>query len=170
MTARVPLRSGWRALLAGLLVVATTARDAGAQRRTSLTISGWPLTATSTSATDFEAGFVLLGTTSFTVDAVSNMPAFTLRSTTVSVQCVPVCPRAGTLPLAGVQWRRNDQATWTTLTTAYVPIETRTLSFGGVNDPWSQTVQWRYALDWATNGPTAATQFRLRFRLTVAAP
>ena len=178
MIARVPLRSGWRALVAGLLVagllsaglLAAAARDAGAQRRTSLAISGWPLTTTSTSANDFEAGFVLLGATSFTVDAVSNTPAFTLRSTTVSVQCVPACPRGGTLPLAGVQWRRNDQATWNTLTTAYVAIETRTLSFGGVNDPWSQTVQWRYALNWATNGPTAASQFRIRFRLTVAAP
>lgn len=169
MTARAPLRSGWRALLVGLFVVAAT-RDAGAQRRTSLVISGWPLTATSTSANDFEAGFVLLGATSFTVDAVSNSPAFTLRSTTVSVQCVPACPRSGTLSLAGVQWRRNDQATWNTLTTAYAPIETRTLSFGGANDPWSQTVQWRYALNWATNGPTAASEFRIRFRLTVAAP
>lgn len=169
MTARVPLRSGWRALLAGLFVVVAT-RDAGAQRRTNLDISGWPLTATSTSANDFEAGFVLLGATTFAVDAVSNNPALTLRSTTVEVQCVPVCPRSGTLPLAGVQWRRNDQAAWNTLTTAYAAIETRTLSFGGANDPWSQTVQWRYALDWVTNGPTAASQFRIRFRLTVAAP
>lgn len=174
MTTRVPLRSGWRALLAGTLVVAVllvvAVHEAAAQRQTSLAIAGWPLTAASTSATDFEAGFVLLGATSFTIDALSNTPAFTLRSTTVSVQCVPACPRSGTLPLAGVQWRRSDQATWTTLTTAYVPIETRTLSFGGVNDPWSQTVQWRYALDWATNPPTAASQFRIRFQLTVAAP
>jgi len=167
LTKRVPLRSGWRALLAGLLV--SVSQDAGAQR-TVLSLSGWPRTVTSTSATDFEAGFVLLGATTFTVDATTNTPVLTSRSTTVAVQCVPACPRTGTLPLAGVQWRRNDLATWNTLTTAYVPIETRTLVFGGVNDPWTQTLQWRYALNWATNGPTAASQFRIRFRLTVAAP
>lgn len=169
MTPRLPLRSGWRALLAGLFVV-SVARDAGAQRMTSLTISGWPLSVTATSANDFEVGFINLGSTTFTVDALSNQPVFTLRSTTVEVQCVPACPRTGTVPLAGVQWRRNDQANWTTLTTGYVPIETRTLAFNGVNDPWSQTLHWRYALDWATNPPAAASQFRIRFRLTVAAP
>lgn len=165
----MPRRSSWRALVIGLLVVAA-AQPARAQRRTTLTIAGWPLTATTTTGADFEAGFILLGSTSFTVDAESNQPAFSPRSATVEVQCVPACPRSGTLALAGVQWRRNDQVAWTTLTTAYVPIETRTMVFNGLNDPWSQTVHWRYALDWVTTPPTAASQFRIRYRLTMAAP
>ena len=73
-------------------------------------------------------------------------------------------------PLAGVQWRRDDQVTWTTLTTGYVTIEQRTATFNGVNDPWSRTILWRYQLNWTTNPPTAVTAYYVRFRLTVAAP
>lgn len=141
-----------------------------AQWNTSLTIAGWPLTATTTDGAAFEAGGVLLGTTTFTVDATSNFIFFPNRATTVEVRCVPACPRSGTLPLSGVQWRRNDQAAWTTLTTTFVTVESRTLTFNGANDPWSQSMHWRYALSWTANPPTAASQFRIEYRLTVAAP
>jgi hypothetical protein len=151
-----------------LAALATTAADA--QARSNLTVAGWPLATTSTAASDFEAGGVALGATTFTVDLVATTPPLTTRGTSVEVQCVPACPRSGTLPLAGVQWRRSDQATWTTLTTAYVLIESRTATFNGANDPWSRTMYWRYALTWAGNPPTAASQFRVSFRLVVAAP
>lgn len=153
-----------------LLVAALAMRTVEAQARTTLTVSGWPLAAASTSAAEFEAGSVALGSTAFTVDLVATNPPLTSRSTMVEVQCVPACPRSGTLPLAGLQWRRDDQATWTTLTTAYAIIETRTATFNGTNDPWSRTMLWRYALTWAGNPPTAVSEFRLRFRLTVAPP
>ncbi len=195
MTPREPLRSGWHALLVGLhagprarltvagcavaglvvagLVVAglvATAAPLHAQRRTSLTLAGWPLTTTSTTGGDFENGFVLLGSTTFTVDALNNFPAFSPRATTVEVQCVPACPASGALPVTGVQWRRNDQVTWTTLTTAYVPVESRTVTYNGTNDPWSQTMHWRYVLNWTAHPPQATSQFRIRYRLTVASP
>lgn len=158
-----------RAFLA-LLVAALATRTVEAQARTTLTVSGWPLAATSTSAAEFEAGSVALGSTAVTVDLVATNPPLTSRSTTVEVQCVPACPRSGTLPLLGLQWRRDDQATWTPLTTAYAIIETRTATFNGANDPWSRTIHWRYTLTWAGNPPMAVSEFRLRFRLTVAPP
>lgn len=158
-----------RALLA-LLVAALATRAVEAQARTQLTVSGWPLTSTTTSAADFEAGAVALGSSTITVDLTDTNKPLTDRSTTVDVQCVPACPRSGTLPLTGLQWRRDDQATWTALTTAYVIIESRTSTWGGVNDPWSRTMYWRYVLTWAGNPPTPQSEFRLRFRLTVAAP
>ena len=168
MTLPKPRLREWIVLAAGLgLVGAPTQLTA---QQTVLTLSGWPLTVTSTTGGDFEVGAVSLGSTTFSVDATTNVPAKSPRSTTVQVQCVPACPRSGTLPLAGLQWRRSDQAAWTTLTTAYADIETRTVTFNGLNDPWSQTVLWRYALSWTANPPTAASQFRLRFRLVVAAP
>jgi hypothetical protein len=158
-----------RAFLA-LLVATLATRAIGAQARTTLTVSGWPLTAASTSAAEFEAGAVALGSTAFTVDLVATNPPLTSRTTTVEVQCVPACPRSGTLPVTGLQWRRDDQATWTALTTAYAIIETRVATFNGANDPWSRTMYWRYALTWAGNPPTAQSEFRIRFRLTVAPP
>lgn len=158
-----------RAFLA-LLVAALATRTVEAQARTTLTVSGWPLAASSTSAAEFEAGSVALGSTVFTVDLVATNPPLTSRSTTVEVQCVPACPRSGTLPVTGLQWRRDDQATWTALTTAYAIIETRTATFNGANDPWSRTMHWRYALTWAGNPPMTVSEFRLRFRLTVAPP
>jgi hypothetical protein len=158
-----------RALLA-LLVAALATRAVEAQARTQLTVAGWPLSATSTSAAEFEAGAVALGSTAFTVDLTDTNKPLGNRSTTVEVQCVPACPRSGTLPVAGLQWRRDDQATWTALTTTYTIIETRVATWNGVNDPWSRTMFWRYALTWAGNPPTAESEFRISYRLTVAAP
>lgn len=146
-------------------------RAASAQWNTVLTLSGWPLTVTSTSGADFAAGAVSLGATGFTVDATTNLfNFFSTRSTTVEVQCVAPCPRSGTTTATGLQWRRDDQATWTNLTTAFVEVEQRTLTFNGANDPWGRTMLWRYQLNWTGNPPAPATQFRIRFRLVVAAP
>lgn len=157
----------WR-LLAALLALPAAAH---AQWDTDLALAGWPLAAGGTTANDFQAGFIALGTTSFTVDATrNNGNRFPVRITTVEVQCVAPCPFSGTTVVTGLQWRRDDQATWTALTTAYGAIEQRTLTYGGLNDPWSRSMHWRFALDWATHPPAAATQFRIRYRLVVAAP
>jgi hypothetical protein len=138
---------------------------------TGLALTGWPLTVTNTTGNDFEAGFVSLGSTTFSVDGTSNLfNLFTSRLTTVSVQCVAPCPRSGTIPAAGLEWRRDDQATWTPLTNAYVDIEERVLTYGGANDPWGRTMHWRYVLSWTGNPPAAASQYRVRFRLLIAAP
>jgi hypothetical protein len=159
-----------RRLPCALLLAALATTTATAQARTTLSVAGWPLTATSTSAADFENGFVPLGSTTFTVDLIAANRPLETRLTTVEVQCVPACPRSGTLPLLGLQWRRDDQATWTALTTAYALVESRVATFTGANDPWSRTMHWRYALTWAGVPPTAASEFRVSFRLVVAAP
>ncbi len=164
---------GFVAAAAALLIHAMIANGAGAQgppARTVLTTSGWPISATSTTGADFENGAVSIGTTTVTVDATVNNTGFSNRTTTVEVLCLAPCPSSGTLPLSGLQWRRDDQVTWTTLTTAFVVIETRSLVFGGLNDPWSRGILWRYALNWTANPPTAPTAFPVQFRLTVTAP
>ena len=163
-----PALHAWRAGAIGVLLAATPGIVRAQQTR--MNITGWPLTMATTTGADFEAGAVSLGTTSITVDARTNMPPGSPRTTTVAVSCLPACPRTGTLPLAGLQWRRDDQVSWTTLTTTNVVIEQRQILFNGTNDPWSRTLQWRYVLNWLTNPPTAATQFRIQFSLTVTAP
>jgi hypothetical protein len=56
------------------------------------------------------------------------------------------------------------------LTGSYVTIEQRDLTYNGTNDPWSNSIHWRYVLSWTGNPPTPLTRWRIRFRLVVAAP
>jgi hypothetical protein len=138
---------------------------------TQLSVTGFPLTNTGPSLLDFDAGSVSLGSTTFTVNLTLNLFGnFSPRVTAVNVRCNPACPASGTLPLAGLQWRRADLATWNTLTTAFAPVETRTATFNGTNDPWSNSLFWRYQLSYTGTPPTAATQFNVQFQLQVTAP
>lgn len=148
-------------LLAGTL-------SAQGNRRTNVTISGFPLTVTGTSTTDFDAGFILFGQTSFTVDLRTNSGAggFSPRSTTVSVRCGTPCPASG----GQVEWRRVDLGTWNALTSAFADIETRIATYNGTDDPWARNVEWRYVLDWATTPPGGPIQIPVDFQLVVAAP
>lgn len=160
-----------RTLLAALLLVAASvgsAHEASAQgRRTTLTLSGFPLTASTTTTDEFDNGFSALGSTSFTVDLTTNNNAsFLNRRTTVSIACAAPCP-AGS---SNLQWRRADQATWNTLTTTFVTVEERVATFGGANDPWGNTLAWRYLLSWTGSPPTAAQQFRIQMQLITSAP
>lgn len=157
-------------LAAAFLVLAPGRAEAQGGRHTTLTITGFPLSVVSTDGAVFEAGAVPLGSTSFTVAATRNQPNFSPRVTTVQIQCSGACPRSGTLALSGLQWRRDDQATWTTLTATYTTVETRTLTVGGANDPWGRTLLWRYLLDWTANPPTPTTQYFVRLQLLVAQP
>ncbi len=167
-TSRIRRLLRW-SLAVALLVGAPPARAQFLQR-TRLTVSGLPFTVTGTQPADFDAGFITLGTLTFTVDAWLNFPAFSPRVTAVSVRCFAPCPSTGTLASAGLQWRRGDLAGWNNLTTTMALVETRTVVVNGTNDPWSNTIQFRYVLDWATVPPTAATQFRVEMQLVVTAP
>ncbi len=141
-------------------------------RRTSLTVTGLPLSVATTTTADFDAGSVSLGSMSFVVDLRTNVGGggFSPRVTTVQVRCGAPCPTSGTLTVGALQWRRSDLGVWNALTTAFVTVETRTAAFNGVNDPWGNSIFWRYALTWTGTPPTAATAFQLEFQLTVAAP
>ena len=141
-------------------------------RRTQLTITGAPLVATGTTATDIDAGSIALGSVAFSVDLTTNTggAGFSPRVTTVSVRCGLPCPASGTLAVGSLQWRRSDLATWNALTTTFAIIEARTATFNGTNDPWSNTVFWRYVLSWTGSPPAAATTFNIEYDLTVTAP
>jgi len=159
-------------LLAAVCTLAGANRPLQAQPvRINLSVLGLPFAVTTTDGADFEQGFVILGSFSFTVQSLPTSGSGT-KSTTVQVRCRTACPRSGTLPVSGLQWRRVDTGTWVTATTGYQTLETRTLTVGNAaTDPWSNSVQWRYLLSWTANPPTAAaTQYRLEFRLTVANP
>jgi hypothetical protein len=156
--------------MVGLSVLVPAGASAQGGRRTFLYVTGLPVTVTGTTPAQFDAGAVDLGTITFTVDATANNPNFSPRATTVSVRCFAPCPASGTLTPTGLQWRRGDLGTWNPLTTTFAFVELRNLVFNGVNDPWSNTIQFRYALSWVASPPTPATQFQVELQLVVAAP
>ena len=160
------------AALLPLLAIGAESLGAQGNRRTVLTLTGLPQSVATTTAADFEANAVAIGSFAFSVDLTTNSGGggFSPRVTTVAVRCGTPCPASGTLPVSALEWRRSDLSTWNVLTTSYADIEVRTATFNGTNDPWGNTVFWRYALNWATNPPTAATSFYVQVQLTVAAP
>lgn len=138
---------------------------------TRMTVADFPLTNTGPTILDFDAGSVSLGSTAYSVELLLNFfGSFSPRVTAVAVRCNTPCPASGTAPVARLQWRRADLATWNTLTTTFVNIETRTATFGGTNDPWSNAMFWRYQLSYTAVPPMAATQFNIQFQLQVTAP
>lgn len=146
--------------------LASAAAPAAAQQ-IRLTISGLALTKTTTPPSDFDAGSAAWGSMSFLVDVRTNGPE---KVTTVSVRCATPCPATGTLSLSRVQWRRADLGTWNTLTTSYVDVESRNARRNVLNDPWSNSIYWRYLLDWVATPPAGPSRFNLQFQLTVSAP
>lgn len=146
--------------------------EAQGNRRTNLTTTGFPIGATTTTPVDYDAEFVSIGSTSFTVDLRTNAGGggFSPRETTVRVRCGTPCPASGTLAVSGLEWRRADLGAWNPLTTAFADVEERVATFNGANDPWSNSLFWRYALTWTGTPPTAQTQFYIEFQLQVLAP
>lgn len=156
----------WGAALVVLLIGLAAPVEAQG-RRTVLTITGLPLAVASTSPNDFDAGSVSIGSNGFSVDLTTNSGGgFSPRVTTVNVRCAVGCPAGVT----NLQWRRNDLGTWNTLTTTFALVESRTAAFSGVNDPWSNSIFWRYQLTWTGSPPAAITTFNLEFQLVVTAP
>lgn len=170
------MRPWTRLLCASAFVAALAAPSAlSAQglRWTTLNVTGFPLSQLQTSVTDYDAGFVSLGVSTFTVDLLLNFGSggFSPRRTTVNVRCASPCPASGPLSVTGLQWRRATGGAFVPLTTSYALVESRVATYNGANDPWSNDILWRYALNWATTAPTAVnTVFNIEFQLVVTAP
>lgn len=162
---RVAAFGPWAALAVLLVGLAAPVEAQG--RRTVLTIAGLPLAVTSTSPNDFDAGSVSIGSNTISVDLTTNSGGgFSPRVTTVNVRCAVGCP----VGVTNLQWRRDDSGVWNTLTTTFAFVESRTATFGGLNDPWSRSLFWRYELTWTGSPPAAVTTFNLEFQLVVTAP
>jgi hypothetical protein len=154
-------------LLAAL--AATPCAGAGQSIATSLAISGFPITLTSPTGADFLSGQVQSAGVTFEVDATAG-PANQARTATVALRCQLPCPTSGSKALAALQWRRADLGTWTSLTTSDVVVEQRSMSHNGLNDPWGNTLFFRFLLDWLSDPAGTSGSFELVVTLTVTAP
>jgi hypothetical protein len=121
---------------------------------TTLALSGNIITFPAPTATDFVNGYVYSSGVLFTVDATSNSGQANV--TTIAIKSTSANLGNGKI-LADLQWRRSDLATWNTITLANVNVETRSQTFNGANDPWSNTIFFRMKLTWTTDAPAAYT-------------
>lgn len=74
-----------------------------------------------------------------------------------------------TKPIGDLQWRRSDLATWNSLTTTPVTVDSKQFVFNGLNDPWTTTVFFRTLLSWATDAP-GTYPATIVFTLTITTP
>ena len=146
-----------RPVLRALLLASSLALPAGAfAQGTTLTITGLPLTFSTPTGADFFAQSIASSNlTTYTV-AASATGANAQRSATVSVRALTLTGNAT------LQWK-TPTGSWTTLTTSNVDVETFILRKG---ESASNTLQWRYVLDWTTTTP-GSNSASIAFTLSV---
>lgn len=138
-------------LLLGLVCFASPV----AAQSTTLALGGNTITFPAPTATDYVNGYVYSATgVLFTVDATSD--AGQAMTTTVAIKSTSANLGNAKL-LADLQWRRSDLATWNSITLANVNVESRSQTFNGANDPWSNTIFFRMKLTWTTDAPAVYT-------------
>ena len=150
---RAGARSSVAAGVSLLLALLCFASPVAAQS-TTLLLSGNVITFPAPTATDYVNGYVYSTGVLFTVDATSssgqaNVTTVVIKSTSANLGNGKV--------LADLQWRRSDLATWNTITLANVTVESRSQTFNGANDPWSNTIFFRMKLTWTTDAPAVYT-------------
>jgi hypothetical protein len=165
---RVPRPSILAAGLVTLIVLVPEAAPAQAVM-TRLTVSGLPMVMPAPTGTDFVNGSIESAPISYLVEAIGG-PVFSPRSTSVSIRCALPCPTSGTKAMASLQWRRGDLGAWSPISTGDVLVEQRWMVMDLFNDPWTNTILFRFLLDWSTDPPGSSGEFNLVLTLTVVAP
>lgn len=146
-----------------LLALALVASPLAAQK-TSFTVTGGTITFPAPTAADYIAGFVnsTSGAT-FTVNSQSGVQ----RTTTVTIRSTSANLGNGKV-IGDLQWRRSDLATWNSITLTDAQVEQRIVINKALNDPWSNTIFFRMALDWTTDAPaTYSANYQLTLSQTV---
>jgi hypothetical protein len=157
-----------RAVCGTAFVIAVlTAAPTAAQKYMMNVTAGNPVAFVAPTEADFDAGFKL-ATANLAFNVDSKNGAAVLRNTTVSIRAAAGV-MGGSKPIGDLQWRRVDLATWNSLTTTDVAIESRDVVRNGLNDPWGNSVEFRVVLDWATT-PPATYAPGLVLTLTVSPP
>ena len=139
---------GASTIAAILLALALFASPLAAQK-TTRTLANATVPFPAPTAADFVAGFV----------AAPTGMTFTLNATTGASRTTAALIRATSLSFGGgkvigdLEWRRSDLATWNSVTTTNVQIESRVIVRNGANDPWNNTIFFRMLLNWTTDAP-----------------
>jgi hypothetical protein len=153
---------------AAFVIAMLTAPPVHAQQFRLRLLGGSPVTFAVPTEANFDAGFIAAtGLLSFDVDA--RTAPNTLRSSTVSIRATSAV-MGGSKPIGDLQWRRADLGgAWTSTTTTDAVVQTRNIQRNTLNDPWSNAIEFRTVLGWATT-PPATYAPALVITLTIAAP
>lgn len=127
-----------------------------AQRLTLAITSGGPVAFPAVTEAHYDAGSVPTSAPLAFSVTLSGGPAGTNRTGSVAIRAAAAV-MGGTKPIADLEWRRNDLATWNSLTTSDVTVQSMTMQRGGLNDPWMNSVALRTLLSWANDGPATYT-------------
>jgi len=135
-----------------------------AAQKTNLTLTGGTITFPAPTAADYIAGFVNSTTgVTYTVDAQTG----TSRTTTVSIRSTSADLGNGKV-IADLEWRRSDLATWNSVTLTDAQVEQKVVIRGALNDPWSNTIFFRMALNWTSDAPaTYSANYQITLSQTV---
>jgi hypothetical protein len=135
-----------------------------AAQKTSLAVTGGTVIFPAPTVADYINGFVdaTAGVT-FTVNSTNGLT----RTTTISIRATS--PNLGNgKSLADLEWRRGDLATWNSVSVVDSQVEQRIVVNKGLNDPWSNTIFFRMALDWTRDPPgTYAANYVITLSQTV---
>ena len=143
-----------------LLALALFAAPLAAQK-TSLTLSGGTITFPAPTATDYINGYVNSTTgVTFTLNSLNGVS----RTTTVSIRSSS--PDLGNgKAITDLLWRRSDLVTWNSISLTDAQVEQRVMVNKGANDPWTNTIFFRMALNWTTDAPAT---YRANYVITLS--
>jgi len=146
---------------AGILIALALVASPLAAQKTTLTVTGGTITFPAPTAADYIAGFVnSTGGATFTINSVNGIQ----RTTTVTIRSTSANLGNGKV-IGDLQWRRSDLATWNSITLTDSQVEQRIVINKALNDPWSNTIFFRMALNWTTDAPATYTA---NYQLTLA--
>jgi len=154
-------------LLAALLIAAPVGARA---QQNEITVTGFPITFPTAGLAAFITGYVdSLSPITFLVDARSGSPG-AQRIANVAIRCSTPCPLTSSKAAGDLQWRRADQGTWNSISTANATIEQRSMYRNALNDPWGNDVYWRMLLNYGTDLQGTTITYSLIITLTMTAP
>lgn len=157
-----------RPFVIAIALLATLAPFAGAQTpKTSLTLSGFTGAMGTAAVTDFDNGIMPSASAIAYTISISNPAANTARSATVSIRASGAS-LGGTKPLADLEWRRNDLATWNAMTISDATVESQS-GLSGNGAGYSNSIWLRVKLNWA-NDPAATYATTITITLSVTSP
>ncbi len=165
---------GRRTLLAALLACGTPCLLAGqGSINNQMTLSSTTITFPVVVEADYDAGSrAATNSISALVDATkgSGPQGTVTRTSIVSIRATAATMGGGAKPVSDLQWRRSDLATWNSLTTTDVTIESKPIRLTPpLNDTWTTTVFFRSLLSWVTDAAGTYTA-TVVFTLTITTP
>lgn len=137
-----------------LLAVALSASTSAAQTEVQLTFSG-SVSFGAPTAADYSAGS-LEAATPLPFEVVTTSELSGTITTTVSIRSSSATLGSGK-PVATMEWRRGDDATWRALTTTDAIVESRIAQAAPAGHTWDNTIHFRVALDWTSDTPATYT-------------